>query len=169
MSFQQALRRVLFGGTLLVLASATFAQLSQDEAEQARATRMAAFRLLSHNMEPIAGMARGRVPFDAALAERNARNVVALSRMIPDLFETDTRDTGIYTRAKDFIWDNWDSFEAHAEELTRNASLMVEAAASGDQNALSQAMRRTGPACGACHDLFRFQESDPALPVPKPL
>jgi len=168
-SFQQALCRVLLGGTLLALASATFAQLSPDEAEQARATRMAVFRLLSHNMEPIAGMARGRVPFDAELAERNARNVAALSQLIPDLFVADTRDAGIYTRAKDFIWDNWDSFVAHSEELTRNANLMAEAAASGDQSALSQAMRRTGPACGACHDLFRFQESDPALPVPKPL
>lgn len=153
---------------LLGCSGATFAQISEEAAQHARDTRMAVFELLSTNMEPLAGMARGTEPFDAVLAERNARNVMELSLLIPELFAVDTRGVPIYTRAKDFIWDNWDTFVDLANELNRTSTLMAEAAASGDAADFTQAMRATGPACGKCHDLFRFQDSDPALPVPRP-
>lgn len=153
---------------LLACSSTTFAQISEADAQHARDARMAVFKLLSTNMEPLANMARGRQDFDAVLAERNARKVTELALMIPEVFAVDTRGVPIYTRAKDFIWDNWDTFVDLSNELNRQAGLMAEAAASGDQSAFTQAMRATGPACGMCHDLFRFQDSDPALPVPRP-
>ncbi len=163
------MKKALVWFALLLACSGTaFAQLSEEDAQHARATRMAVFELLSMNMEPLAGMARRTEPFDAVLAERNARRVMELSTLIPEVFSVDTRGVPIYTRAKDFIWDNWDTFVDLATELNRTATVMAEAAASGDQAAFTQAMRATGPACGKCHDLFRFQDSDPALPVPRP-
>lgn len=162
------MKKPLILAALLLACSPTFAQLSEEEAQHARDTRIAVFELLSTNMEPLAGMARRTVPFDAVLAERNARKVMELSLLIPEVFAVDTRGVPIYTRAKDFIWDNWDTFLDLANELNRTATVMAEAAASGDQAAFTQAMRATGPACGKCHDLFRFQDSDPALPVPRP-
>lgn len=149
-------------------ASAASAQMSEEEAQTARELRLSVFELMSYNMRPIAGMARRTVPFDAVLAERNARRVIELSKMITEVFIPDTRGVMIYSRAKDFIWDNVDTFTEHANDLTRAATALAEAAATGEQSALRAAMRQTGPACGACHDLFRFQESDPAMPVPKP-
>lgn len=140
------------------------AQLSVEEAREAQMLRQSVFELLSWNMEPLASMARGTRPFDEEKAIAHSRRIAALAPMIPELFEADTRNTGVYNRAKDIVWDNWDTFQDRARDLELAARQMMVVAEGGDARALNGHIRTLGGSCGACHDLFRFMESDPSFP-----
>lgn len=159
----QVIRRIW----IVFLATAGFAGVSwahegptpADRAASATETRQAVFKLLRFNMGPIAGMARGKVEFDAALAERNARRMAALAPMIPDLFATmDTREFDVQTLALPIIWDNMDEFAGNASKLAEAAAGFADVAAGGDKAATMSAFRSVGSACGNCHDRFRADD-----------
>lgn len=125
-------------------------------AQSATETRQAVFKLLYFNFRPIAGMARGRVEFDAAIAERNARRIAALAPMIPELLGAmDTREFDVETQALPIIWDNMDEVSEKAQGLIDAANTFAGIAAGGDQAATLGGLRSLGGACGSCHDRFR--------------
>ncbi len=151
--------------TLLVLAalvaSVTFHVTSAQEqpspeqqAADAAATRQAVFKLLGFNIGPIIAMTRG-APFDAELAERNARRIAAMAPMIPELFAAmDTRGYAVETKALDLIWDNMDDFERKAQDLVDSANEFATVAAGGDMAATLGAVRGLGGTCGNCHEAY---------------
>ena len=69
---------------LLFVASAQNDMTPEERAAMAVDQRKALFKTLRFNLIPIAGMAQG-APFDAAVAERNARRVAAIASMIPEV------------------------------------------------------------------------------------
>jgi cytochrome c556 len=149
---------------LLCLASVTAdAHMPYEQALEAQTLRQSVFELLSFNVETLALMSRGVIDFDEEVAVRNAERIGVLAPIITELFAADTRNTGIKTRAKDIIWDNWDTFVERRLDLERAAKGMQEAARGGDRASMARAMRPIGQACGACHDMFRFLPNDPAL------
>lgn len=155
---RRAVTRTLLIFTLPAAFAAT-AQISREDARAAHSTRHAVFELLSFNMAPLAQMSRGLEEFDAELAARNARRVQMLAGMIPETFETDTRPAELEeSRANPILWDNFSDFADRADDLAMRARELEEAAQSGDQRAFAQAVRTTGQACGACHDLWRLEE-----------
>lgn len=161
------MRKALLAGLFLagsLTAAPGHAQMSLEEGREAQQLRQSVFELLSFNMEPLADMGRGTVPFDQEKAVLHAERIGVLATMIPEVFRPDTRGSGAYTRAKDFIWDNWDAFEEHARDLEIAAGAMAEAAAAEGAAGVRSNIRNLGGACGACHDLFRFQTSDPGWP-----
>ena len=119
-------------------------------------TRQGVFKLLSYNMGAISGMARGTVPFDAAIAERNAVRISALAPMIPELFAArDTREFFVETEALPLIWDSMEEFNQKAVNLANAANTFAEIARGGDQAATIAAVRAFGGTCGNCHETFR--------------
>lgn len=101
-------------------------------------------------------MARG-APFDAEVAERNARRIAALAPMIPELLAADTRGFDLETEALDVIWegDNLDDVGVKAQALLDAANAFAETAATGDRAATLGATQSLGSTCGNCHDSYR--------------
>jgi len=155
------MRRIL--STLLLLASGVVAtSVAQQEptpeelAISATQTRQSVFKLLSYNMRPINGMARGTEEYDAAIVERNALRVAALAPMIPELFEAmDTRAFEVKTRARPIVWERLEEFEQKAANLVEAANTFAGIAAQGDRAQTIAAVREFGSNCGNCHDVFR--------------
>ena len=160
------MKKNLFISTIVLLGLALARPLAaQDQpspqalAEAAVETRQAVFELLYFNLRPIAGMARGSVEFDAALAERNARRIAALAPMIPDLFAAmDTRAFDVETEALPVIWEDMDGFASKAQDLVDAANTFAATAAGGDKMATTAGVRGLGGACGNCHDAFRVDD-----------
>ena len=143
--------------TILVF-SATAAQdpTPQEQAVSATSTRQAVFKLLGYNMGMIAGMARGMIEFDAAIAERNAKRIAVLAPMIPELLAAmNTREFDVVTEALPVIWDRMGEVEIKAQNLVDAANTFAALAAGGDQRATMGDVRALGGACGSCHDEFR--------------
>ncbi len=152
---------VLVSALAMLISGTLFTASAQDEptpaqmAVAAAETRQSVFKLLLFNLFPIAGMAQG-APFDAELAEKNARNIAVLAPMIPDLFAAmDTRDFDVETEALDVIWEDPSEFAAKAQALLEGANTFAEVAAGGDMAATLGAFRGLGGSCGNCHDDFR--------------
>jgi cytochrome c556 len=139
---------------LLFVASAQNDMTPEERAAMAVDQRKALFKTLRFNLIPIAGMAQG-APFDAEVAERNARRIAAISSMIPEVLAQDTRSFDVETTALDSIWDNMDDFADKAEDLEMNANAFAEAASSGDFATAMGAFRAFGGSCGNCHDTYR--------------
>lgn len=130
-----------------------------QQATMAAENRQAVFKLLGVNMGPIVGMARGQVPFDAAVAERNARRMAALAPMIPELFAAmDTREFDVETEALPVIWDDPEGFAEKAAALAAEANTFADVAAGGDQAATLGGLRALGGTCGNCHDSYRVDD-----------
>lgn len=144
---------------LLLSASAQDAPTPAQVAAGAADTRQALFKILRFNLGPIAGMARG-APFDAAIAERNARRIAALAPMIPEVLAQDTRGFDLETEALDKIWEgNLDDIAVKAQALIDAANTFAGIAAGGDRAATIGAFRALGGACANCHDTYRVDNN----------
>jgi len=146
-----------------VVASASVPSLAQapspeDRAKNAVDTRQSVFKLLGWNMGPLGGMLRNQVPFDAATAKTNGENIAALGKMIPALFEMDTREFDVDTEALDGIWGAKGDFDNKAKALVDAANNLVKVADGGNEGAVKGAMAQVGKACGSCHDDFRMDQ-----------
>ena len=133
------------------------APASPDEAlQKAVDTRQAVFKLVDFNWQPVAGMMKKKVPFDAAAVQKTADRVAFLAPMIPDVFATDTRKaTNVKTKAREGIWTNAADFKAKSDDLVKAAQAMSAAAKTGDQGATMKAALGVGKACAGCHDNYR--------------
>ena len=78
---------VVISAMAIIVYSTMFTSFAQDMSpeEQAAAAvdqRKSLFKTIRYNLGPIAGMAQG-APFDAEVAERNARRIAVMATMIP--------------------------------------------------------------------------------------
>ena len=144
----------------MIAFSMAFTSYAQDMTpeEQAAAAvdqRQSLFKTIRYNLGPIAGMAQG-APFDAEIAERNARRIAVMATMIPEMLAVDTSNfDNIETTALDSIWDNQDDIAAKAQALIDNANAFADTAATGEMGATLGAFRAFGGSCGNCHDTYR--------------
>lgn len=155
---------VVLMSVLAVAASGLlFTALAQDMTPEQRAaaavdTRKSLFKMLRFNLVPIAGMAQG-APFDAEVAERNARRIAVMATMIPEVLATDTSAfDDIDTTALDIIWQNQGDIQAKSQALIDNANAFADAAATGDMATAMGAFRAFGGSCGNCHDEYRIDD-----------
>ena len=151
---------VLLSAISMIGFSMVFTSYAQDMTpeEQAAAAvdqRKSLFKTIRYNLGPIAGMAQG-APFDAEVAERNARRIAVMATMIPEMLAVDTSNfDNIETTALDSIWDNQDDIAAKAQALIDNANAFADTAATGEMGATLGAFRAFGGSCGNCHDTYR--------------
>ena len=157
-------RLVTFGVAAALLASGVvWAAPAKNEAEAKTAveTRSAHFKDMGKAMEPIGNMLRKKAPYDAAVAEKNATEIVALSKKIPALYEVDTREfKGVKTEALEGIWTSQVDFKAKSDALTTAAQALADSSkGGGDAAAFTKNAAAVGKACGTCHDSYRVKKA----------
>jgi len=157
------MKRVLVVLSALCLAASglLFVASAQDQSpEEAAAAaidqRKSLFKTLRYNIGPIGAMAQG-APWDAEVAERNARRIAVMATMIPEMLAVDTSAfDNIETTALDIIWENQDDIAVKAQALIDNATAFADVVAeTGDFAQSMAAFRAFGGSCGNCHDNYR--------------
>ncbi|MEM7081396.1 MAG: cytochrome c [Pseudomonadota bacterium] len=120
--------------------------------------RKALFTLIFKNYLPIASMARERIPFDADVVRTNAEHIQNLGAMMADVFETDTRGSGVVTESLDAIWEQPEKYAQKISAFQAASVALVGAAATGDEATIKASAGRLGQSCGSCHDDFRVDD-----------
>ncbi|WP_413698743.1 c-type cytochrome [Psychromonas sp. KJ10-10] len=151
------LSKVLLVGLVSISTTSVFADVAQSEKHAIKATelRQSIFSLISSNMGSLGAMAKGQIPVDATVVEKNALRINQLSLMLGDYFKTDTSSFNVTTDAKNSIWTEQDKFATNIENLTSASSALMVAAQSKDEGAIKKAIGGVGKTCGGCHDDFR--------------
>jgi cytochrome c556 len=139
---------------LLAVSGVLFTQSAfAQKPEDAIKYRRGVYNVIGWNFGPMAAMAKGDRPYDAAAFARHAEIVAFMSRLPLEGFVPGA-DTGD-TKAKPEIWLEMDDFKAKLEKMQAEAAKLAEIAKSGDFNAAKAQLGETGKACKACHDKFR--------------
>ena len=141
----------------LVVATASMAQPASSEKHAVYATelRQSIFKLLGSNMGTLGAMAKGKIPVDAAVVEKNATRINQLSLMIADYARTDTSKFDVKTEALAKIWQDPEHFSKDIDKLTMASAELMTAAKSKDEGAIKKAIGGVGKTCGGCHDHFK--------------
>jgi len=127
--------------------------IAQAKPEVLVKQRQAAMTLIGKYFGPMAGMAQGKIPFNAGVVQRNAGFVDNLSRMPWDGFDASTR--GIDTKALPAVYDNAEKFKEAASRLENEAAKLVAVSKGGDEGAIKAQIGAVGKSCGGCHNDFR--------------
>jgi cytochrome c556 len=115
--------------------------------------RQAAMTLIGKYWGPLAGMAQGKVPYDAAVVQRNAGYLDVLDKMPWDGFHESTK--GEKSAALPAIWEKPGEVKEGIDRLQSEVSKLVQVSKSGDEAAVKAQIGATGKACGGCHEKFR--------------
>jgi cytochrome c556 len=149
-------------GTKMIRTTTIFALLlsmsittwADERTEKAIEARQGLLLVMAQYFGPIVGMAKGQIPFDAAVIESNAGKIATLAPMLPDVFAMDTSASGIETEAKAEIWANVGDFGAKAATTGERAEALAVAATQG-KGATMKAIGALGGSCKSCHDNYR--------------
>lgn len=145
----------LFAAGMAVVLGAGVAQsaFAQAKPEILVKQRQAVMTLQGKYFGPMAAMAQGKVPYNAAVIQRNAGFLDNLSRMAWDGFDPSTRNEK--SRALPAVYDNGAKFKEHASRLENATARLVALSGSGDEAAVKAQIGAIGKTCGGCHDDFR--------------
>ena len=142
-----------------VMAVTSTAVTAQDDKAIAKAVdaRKGYMRIVGYQMGPLAGMAKGKMPYDAAVASTAANNLSLAASMnlsatwVPG---SDNGALGDKTRALPKIWESSDEFGQAWMDFADAAKNLAAEAGNG-QEALAAAFKEVGKSCGGCHKPFR--------------
>lgn len=137
----------------LVLSMAMPASAQFAKAEDAIKYRKSALFVMQQNFSRVAGMAAGKIPFDAKVAAQSAATAEFVSKLPWAGFGPGT-DKG-ETKAKPEIWFDKAKFDDYAGKMQAEMTKLAAAAKSGNLDAIKTAVNSTGGACKSCHDDFR--------------
>lgn len=141
----------LLATTALTMAMPASAQFAK--AEDAIKYRKSALFVMQQNFGRVAGMAAGKVPFDANVATDSAAVAEYMSKLPWAGFGPGT-DMGD-TKAKPEIWTNKAKFDDYAKKMQMEMAKLAAAAKSGNLDSIKLAVNATGGSCKSCHDDFR--------------
>jgi len=133
---------------VVVPASAQFAK-----SEDAIKYRQSSFFIMQQNFGRVAGMAAGKVPFDAKVAADSAAVSNFVSKLPWVAFGPGT-DKG-ESKAKPEIWSNKAKFDDAANKLQAEMVKLEAAAKTGNLDNIKVAVNATGGTCKSCHDDFK--------------
>ncbi len=141
----------------VIIASTSMAQPASSEKHAIYATelRQSVFKLLGSNMGPLGAMAKGKMPLDAKVVEKNANRINQLSLMIADYSRTDTSKFTVETEALAKIWQESEQYTKAIDKLTLASTKLIAAAKTNDESAIKKAIGGVGKTCGGCHDNFK--------------
>ena len=143
-----ALLIAFFLASIAVPALAQFAK-----ADDAIKYRKSAMFVMQQNFSRVAGMAAGKVPFDAKVAVESAAVAEFVGKLPWAGFGPDT-DMGD-SKAKVDIWSNKAKFDDYANKLQVELAKLSTATKTGNLDAIKVAVNAAGGACKSCHDDFR--------------
>lgn len=142
-------------GTVLALA-APLSAFAQAKPEQLVKQRQSAMTLIAKYFGPIAGMAQGKIPYNADVVARNATYLENLAQMPWDGFNESTK--GEKSAARPEVWTEPKKFQEAADRLQGEAVKLAAAARAKDEAGVKAQWGAVGKACGACHDNFRVKQ-----------
>src|SRR6185503_16846359 len=142
------MKKSLFAACLAVAVMSGEA-LAQAKPETLVKQRQSAMTLMGKYFGPMAGMAQGKVPYDAKIVQRNAGFLDNLSRMPWDGFSEGTK--GAKSAALPAIWSEPTKCGGAADRLQNEASKLYAVSRSGDEGAVKAQIGAVGKACGGCH------------------
>ena len=131
-----------------VPASAQFAK-----PEDAIKYRKSALFVMQQNFSRAAGMAQGKIPFDAKVAAESAANAEFMSKMPWVAFGEGT-DKGD-TKAESKIWAEKAKFNELADKMQVEMAKFSAAAKTGNADSMKAALGGVGGSCKSCHDAFK--------------
>jgi cytochrome c556 len=137
----------------LVPLSALPAAAQFAKPEDAIKYRKNALFVMQQNFGRVAGMAAGKIPFDAKVAADSAATAEFVGKLPWAGFGPGT-DKGD-TKAKPEIWAEKAKFDDYANKLEAELAKLTVAAKSGSLDSVKAATNAVGGACKACHDDFR--------------
>ena len=153
-------KRILLAGFALALgAGYTLPAFSQAKPEVLVKQRQSAMTLQGKYFGPLAGMAQGKVPYNAEVVARNAAYLDVLDKMPWDGFTESTKDLkDVKTAALPAIWNEPAKFKEAQERLQSEVSRLVSVSKSGDEAAVKAQIGAVGKSCGGCHENFRQKQ-----------
>jgi cytochrome c556 len=149
------MNKKLLSASLAVALGAGYslAAYAQAKPETLVKQRQSAMTLQGKYFGPMAAMAQGKAPFNAAVIARNAGYLDALSHMPWDGFDPNTKD--LKSGALPAVYSDAGKFKQAQDDLQAAAGKLVAASKGSDEAATKAAIGAVGKACGACHDDFR--------------
>jgi cytochrome c556 len=107
-------------------------------------------------MKPLGGMARGQVPFDAAVVKKQATTIAENLDKAHGLFPAGSEtSTAHKSRAKAEIWAAGSDFPKLMKDAHQAALALAKVT---DQAAFGPALKTLGASCKSCHDKYRLPE-----------
>src|SRR5689334_6294163 len=140
----------------LALGAATGTVLAQQKPEILVKQRQAVMTLQGKYIGPLAGMASGKVPYNAEIARRNAGFLDNLSRMPWDGFDPATKD--VKSNALPAVFSDTAKFKEAGSRLENEVHKLYEVSQRGDEAAVKAQIGAVGKACGGCHESFRQKQ-----------
>jgi cytochrome c556 len=147
-------------GAAAALGATLAAGQDQETLEKAVAARQGLMRLIVWEAGPLFAMAKGDVPYDAAVAQANAKDLNTLAQYGADalfLPGTSRDELGDKTAALPAIWQDREKFVHNFGALGEQTAKVEDAAGKG-QDEFTAAVAELGKACGNCHENFRFKK-----------
>lgn len=144
---QVALALALLAG----FAGAAQAEMSREDF--AIKVRKGGYSMLAWYMGPMGRMAKGDMPYDKALFQRNAETLAYLSKLPKDAFIPGS-DKG-ETKAKPEVWSKADKFKAANDALENESAKLAELSKGGNLDALKEQLGKVQKACKSCHEEFK--------------
>jgi cytochrome c556 len=144
----------------MALLAGLTAALAQEKppskAEQAIKYRQSVYKVILWNFGPVAAMAQGKIPYDAAEFARRAERVATMAPMLLGGYPEGTAsEPGIKTRARPEIWENKAEFEKLMHDMENKTAALATVAREGDFDKSKAAFGDAAAACKACHEKFR--------------
>ena len=134
----------------LVLAQAALAQVKPEVLVKQRQAKMI---LQVKYFGPLVAMAKGKIPYNVAVVQRNAGFIDNLTRMAWDGWDPSTRS--LDSRTLPAVYDNKAKFDQYVSRMENEAAKLVAVSKTGDEVAVKAQIAAVGKVCGGCHDDFR--------------
>lgn len=147
-------KTLLSAGAALAVALLTAQDaLAQAKPEVLVKQRQAKMILQGKYFGPLAAVAQGKAPYDAAMVQRNAGFLDNLTRMAWDGYDPSTRN--VQSRTLPSAYDNMAKFKQYASQLEHQVAALVALSKSGDEAKVKAQIGAIGKTCGGCHNDFR--------------
>lgn len=140
-----------------IVASALPAAAQFQKPEDAIKYRQSVLTVMANHFGRVAGMAQGRIPFDAKAAADNAALANALAPLAFTAFGAGT-DKGMPNRSTPEIWSKAAAFKGKADDMVAAMAKLDAAAKTGSLDQIKAAVGPVGGSCKACHDDFRAEK-----------
>lgn len=141
-----------------LVTGAALAGSHSAEGNKAVQARKALMGMVGYHTGLLGAIAKGEMPYDAAIVNASAANIQALAAMERATLWIEGTEQGAVpdSRAKAEIWGNPDDFGAKFADLEKAAAAISGAT---DAAAVGAAMGPLGGTCKSCHETYRGPEN----------
>jgi cytochrome c556 len=147
------MRKTIIAAAAALAMAAPLSALAQAKPETLVKQRQSAMVLIAKYFGPIAGMAQGKIPYNADIVARNATYLENLAQMPWDGYHESTK--GEKSSALPAVWSEPAKFQEAANRLQTETAKLATVARAKDEAGVKAQWGAVGKSCGACHDSFR--------------